>query len=91
MKKTVFALVAVSALGLAACGGGNKSTNTSNSSGTVGNEAIADVNSAETATNSALDANANAMANSVATNSVENASNTVTTNSAGNSAEKAAH
>src|SRR5690349_10528748 len=65
MKKIAFALVAVSALGLAACGG-NKATNTANSTGAATNEAIADVNAAETsalnATNSALDANANTLA-----------------------------
>ncbi len=70
MKKTAFALIAVSTLGLVACGGGNKASNTSNSAGAATNEAVADVNAATTsevaATTSALDANRNEMANEAA-------------------------
>ena len=80
MKKIALALVAVSTLGLAACGG-NKATNTANSTGAATNEAIADVNVATTdavaanATNSALDANANTLT----TNSTVGNSTTTTT------------
>jgi hypothetical protein len=74
MKKIGFALVSVAALGLAACGGGDKATNSSNSAAAATNEAIADVNAANsaeaqatTATNSALDARCQHM-NSMAGN-----------------------
>lgn len=75
MKKTVFALVAVASLGLAACGG--TETNTAgNIAGETTNEAIADVNNAltveEAATTNALDADANATLGNVAVNSSVN-------------------
>jgi hypothetical protein len=67
MKKTAFALIAVSALGLAACQG-NKGANATHNAGAATNEAVADVNDAEAATNSALDAEAANMANQAGTN-----------------------
>lgn len=75
MKKTVFALVAVASLGLAACGG--TETNTAgNIAGETTNEAIADVNNAltveEAATTNALDENANVLANEAGANSSAN-------------------
>jgi hypothetical protein len=75
MKKTVFALVAVASLGLAACGG--TETNTAgNVAGETTNEAIADVNNAltveEAATTNALDADANATLGNVAANTSAN-------------------
>ena len=84
MKKTVFALVAVASLGLAACGG--TETNTAgNVAGETTNEAIADVNNAltveEAATTNALDENANVLANEAANSSAnDTAANTATTN-----------
>src|SRR5690606_28449724 len=61
MKKTALALVAVAALGLAACGG-NKAANNSANNAAATTNAVEDVNvanTAETATNSALDDAAN--------------------------------
>ena len=75
MKKTVFALVAVASLGLAACGGTETNT-AANAAGETTNEAIADVNNAltveEAATTNALDADANATLGNVAGNTAAN-------------------
>lgn len=75
MKKTVFALVAVASLGLAACNGAETNT-AANAAGETTNEAIADVNNAltveEAATTNALDADANATLGNVAVNSSVN-------------------
>lgn len=75
MKKTVFALVAVASLGLAACGGTETNT-AANTAGETTNEAIADVNNAltveEAATTNALDADANATLGNVAGNTAAN-------------------
>ena len=75
MKKTVFALVAVASLGLAACGGTETNT-VANTAGETTNEAVADVNNAltveEAATTNALDADANATLGNVAANSSAN-------------------
>jgi len=83
MKKTVFALVAVASLGLAACGG--TETNTAgNAAGETTNAAIEDVTNAtnvsEAATTNALDENANATLGNVAANTSANdtAANSVT-------------
>jgi hypothetical protein len=81
MKKTAFALIAVSALGLVACQGGNKGANASHNAGAATNEAVADVGSAEAATNSALDAEAANMANQAGTNG-SNAAGDAATNGA---------
>ena len=76
MKKTVFALVAVASLGLAACGG-NETNTAANTAGETTNEAIADVNNAltveEAATTNALDENANVLANEAGANTSANA------------------
>jgi hypothetical protein len=86
MKKTVLALVAVSALGLAACERTASTNGAANASATT-NEAVADVNSANEAHN-ALDVNANAMLSDVgntASNLANSASNTASR--AGNAIE----
>ena len=76
MKKTAFALVAVATLGLAACNGAetNTAANTAaNTAGETTNEAVADVNNAQTveeaATANALNENANVLANEAGANS----------------------
>lgn len=86
MKTTAFALIAVSTLGLAACGDNSPTANVSNTSGATTNEAVADVNAAS-ATDSALDANANMMASEIGgnvTNTADAAVNSAT--STGNTA-----
>ena len=69
MKKIALTLAAVSALGLAACTGGDNEANT------VSNETEATVNEAESDTDNALDAAGNAL-DSVG-NTLENATETV--------------
>lgn len=89
MKKIAFALIAVSTLGLAACGG-NEAANSSNTSSATTNEALGDLssaNSAESETLNALDAQGNVMANETSANTSAAAGemgNTATTT--GNSA-----
>jgi ABC-type glycerol-3-phosphate transport system substrate-binding protein len=72
MKKTVFALVAVASLGLAACGGTETNT-AANTAGETTNAAVEDVanasNASEAATVNALDADANATLGNVAVDS----------------------
>lgn len=73
MNKSAFVFVAASALVLAACGGGEQAaTDTAANASAVTQEAVADVNSAEAATNSALDANADVMANESANAAIGN-------------------
>jgi len=83
MKKIAFALIAVSTLGLAACGGGETAGNTSNAASATTNEALGDLNSANTAeseTLNALNAEGNAMANGLGTgNSAGEAGNSAGT------------
>lgn len=69
MKKIALTLAAVSALGLAACQGGNE-TNNAADNGAVENEAVEDVNASEAAQN-ALDSAGNMIEN--AGEAVENA------------------
>ena len=85
MKKIALALVAASALGLAACGGNDTAnTNAADNTEATANEAVSDVGNAETAAENALDTAANAI--DTAGEAVENA-----TDAATEAVENAAH
>ena len=88
MKTTAFALIAVSALGLAACQGGNKGTNAANSAAAT-NAAVESVNSAEAATASQLDADRANTLNQIGTNGASNATGNAAINAAANTAADA--